>query len=147
MADVPVGCLLSGGVDSSLIVGLLAEAGQHGLATFSIGFESVGGVVGDEFRYSDIIAERFDKVGRVRRAAHMTDRDPAARRGAERGLVRLGVEARQFVLDRPQGFEHLDGQKILGPPLRLGNRQHARGTGAEGAMFQAAEDHGRPGRI
>jgi len=60
VADVPVGCLLSGGVDSSLIVGLLAEAGQHGLATFSIGFESVNGVKGDEFRYSDIIAERFE---------------------------------------------------------------------------------------
>ena len=59
MADVPVGCLLSGGVDSSLIVGLLAEAGQHGLPTFSIGFESVGGVEGDEFQYSDIVAERF----------------------------------------------------------------------------------------
>ncbi len=59
VADVPVGCLLSGGVDSSLIVGLLAEAGQHGLKTFSIGFESVGGVKGDEFHYSDIIADRF----------------------------------------------------------------------------------------
>jgi len=59
VADVPVGCLLSGGVDSSLIVGLLAEAGQQGLKTFSIGFESVGGVKGDEFRYSDVIAERF----------------------------------------------------------------------------------------
>lgn len=59
VADVPVGCLLSGGVDSSLIVGLLAEAGQHGLATFSIGFESVNGVAGDEFKYSDIIAQRF----------------------------------------------------------------------------------------
>lgn len=60
VADVPVGCLLSGGVDSSLIVGLLAEAGQHGLMTFSIGFESAGGVEGDEFRWSDIIAERFE---------------------------------------------------------------------------------------
>jgi asparagine synthase (glutamine-hydrolysing) len=59
VADVPVGCLLSGGVDSSLIVGLLAEAGQHGLMTFSIGFEAAGGVEGDEFRWSDIIAERF----------------------------------------------------------------------------------------
>jgi asparagine synthase (glutamine-hydrolysing) len=59
VADVPVGCLLSGGVDSSLIVGLLAEAGQHGLSTFSIGFESVGGVKGDEFMYSDIVANRF----------------------------------------------------------------------------------------
>jgi asparagine synthase (glutamine-hydrolysing) len=59
VADVPVGCLLSGGVDSSLIVGLLAEAGQTGLSTFSIGFESVGNVAGDEFKYSDIVAERF----------------------------------------------------------------------------------------
>src|SRR3954463_6114193 len=59
VADVPVGCLLSGGVDSSLIVGLLAEAGQHGLSTFSIGFESVGDVEGDEFKWSDIVADRF----------------------------------------------------------------------------------------
>jgi asparagine synthase (glutamine-hydrolysing) len=60
VADVPVGCLLSGGVDSSLIVGLLAEAGQHGLSTFSIGFEAAGGVQGDEFQYSDIVAKRFE---------------------------------------------------------------------------------------
>jgi asparagine synthase (glutamine-hydrolysing) len=59
VADVPVGCLLSGGVDSSLIVGLLAEAGQRGLSTFSIGFESAGDIKGDEFQYSDIVAERF----------------------------------------------------------------------------------------
>src|SRR5689334_15155389 len=59
VADVPVGCLLSGGVDSSLIVGLLAEAGQKHLSTFSIGFESVGDVEGDEFTWSDIVAARF----------------------------------------------------------------------------------------
>ncbi len=59
VADVPVGVLLSGGLDSSLIVGLLAEAGQRDLMTFSIGFESVNGEIGDEFVYSDIIAERF----------------------------------------------------------------------------------------
>jgi asparagine synthase (glutamine-hydrolysing) len=60
VADVPVGVLLSGGLDSSLIVGLLAEAGAHGLSTFSIGFDSVGGEEGDEFRYSDVIARRFE---------------------------------------------------------------------------------------
>ncbi|ADZ71061.1 N-acetylglutaminylglutamine amidotransferase [Polymorphum gilvum] len=59
VADVPVGVLLSGGVDSSLIVGLLAEEGQRDLATFSIGFESAFGETGDEFSYSDLIAERF----------------------------------------------------------------------------------------
>ena len=58
VADVPVGVLLSGGLDSSLVVGLLAEAGQK-VETFSIGFEAVNGVSGDEFAYSDIIAERF----------------------------------------------------------------------------------------
>jgi asparagine synthase (glutamine-hydrolysing) len=59
VADVPVGVLLSGGLDSSLAVGLLAEAGQQHLATFSIGFESFGGEEGDEFKYSDVIAREF----------------------------------------------------------------------------------------
>jgi asparagine synthase (glutamine-hydrolysing) len=59
VADVPVGVLLSGGLDSSLVVGLLAEEGQTGLATFSIGFEAAGGEDGDEFKYSDVIAREF----------------------------------------------------------------------------------------
>ncbi|MGF1659970.1 MAG: N-acetylglutaminylglutamine amidotransferase [Rubrimonas sp.] len=59
VADVPVGVLLSGGVDSSMIVGLLAQEGQTGLATYSIGFEEAKGEKGDEFVYSDFIAERF----------------------------------------------------------------------------------------
>lgn len=59
VADVPVGVLLSGGVDSSLIVGLLAEAGQKNLKTFSIGFEAAHGEEGDEFEYSDIVANHF----------------------------------------------------------------------------------------
>ncbi len=60
LADVPVGVLLSGGVDSSLIVGLLAEEGQQHLNTFSVGFESIKGEEGDEFQYSDLIAQHYD---------------------------------------------------------------------------------------
>ncbi|MDG4757588.1 N-acetylglutaminylglutamine amidotransferase [Micromonospora sp. WMMD710] len=59
VADVPVGVLLSGGIDSSLIVALLAEQGQTGLATFSIGFEAAAGESGDEFHYSDLVARQF----------------------------------------------------------------------------------------
>jgi asparagine synthase (glutamine-hydrolysing) len=60
VADVPVGVLLSGGIDSSVVVALLAESGQTGLATFSIGFEAAAGESGDEFAYSDLVAKRFD---------------------------------------------------------------------------------------
>ncbi|MEU1835558.1 N-acetylglutaminylglutamine amidotransferase [Micromonospora chersina] len=59
VADVPVGVLLSGGLDSSLVVALLAGEGQSGLATFSIGFDAVGGREGDEFVYSDLVAKTF----------------------------------------------------------------------------------------
>jgi asparagine synthase (glutamine-hydrolysing) len=60
VADVPVGVLLSGGLDSSLIVALLAESGQSDLATFSIGFDGVGEHEGDEFEFSDLIAKQFE---------------------------------------------------------------------------------------
>ena len=60
IADTPVGVLLSGGVDSSLVVGLMAEAGQKNVQTFSVGFETVGSEAGDEFKYSDIIANHYD---------------------------------------------------------------------------------------
>jgi asparagine synthase (glutamine-hydrolysing) len=59
VADVPVGILLSGGLDSSLIVALLAEQGQRGLATFSVGFRDVGERVGDEFEFSNVVAAEF----------------------------------------------------------------------------------------
>jgi asparagine synthase (glutamine-hydrolysing) len=59
VADVPVGVLLSGGIDSSLVVALLAEAGQNDLATFSIGFDDAGGESGDEFEYSSLVARHF----------------------------------------------------------------------------------------
>ena len=59
VADVPVGVLLSGGLDSSILVAMLTELGQNDLKTFSVGFDTVGDVAGDEFHYSDLIAQRF----------------------------------------------------------------------------------------
>lgn len=59
VADVPVGVLLSGGLDSSLLVALLSKLGHEDIRTFSIGFDAVGEHAGDEFRYSDIVADTF----------------------------------------------------------------------------------------
>ena len=59
IADVPVGVLLSGGLDSSLLVGLLAEAGATNLKTFTVGFDDQPEEKGSEFEFSDPVAERF----------------------------------------------------------------------------------------
>ena len=55
IADVPLGAFLSGGIDSSAIVGLMAQAGHGRVATFTIGFESDGF---DERPYARAVAER-----------------------------------------------------------------------------------------
>ncbi|HMZ10433.1 MAG TPA: asparagine synthase (glutamine-hydrolyzing), partial [Plasticicumulans sp.] len=59
VADVPVGVLLSGGLDSSLLVALLAEAGKEKLLTFSVGFEDQPEEKGSEFEYSDQVVARY----------------------------------------------------------------------------------------
>ncbi|MDM8565820.1 N-acetylglutaminylglutamine amidotransferase [Candidatus Halobeggiatoa sp. HSG11] len=61
IADVPVGVLLSGGLDSSLLVGLLANNVKD-LLTFSIGFEDVPEEQGSEFGYSDQVVARYNPL-------------------------------------------------------------------------------------
>ncbi|HIW45882.1 MAG TPA: N-acetylglutaminylglutamine amidotransferase [Candidatus Yaniella excrementigallinarum] len=55
----PPGVQLSGGLDSSLLVALLAESGQQQISTFSIGFDDAGDNRGNEFRYSEKVADAF----------------------------------------------------------------------------------------
>ena len=59
IADVPVGVLLSGGLDSSLLVALLKNQGVQDLHTFSIGFSDIGEEKGSEFEYSDQVVEQY----------------------------------------------------------------------------------------
>ena len=56
VADVPLGAFLSGGVDSSAVVALMAEASRHAVKTCTIGFDSADH---DERAYAARIAERF----------------------------------------------------------------------------------------
>ena len=56
VADVPVGALLSGGVDSSLVVALMAGMSGEPVRTFSIGFEEEAF---DELPWAARVAERY----------------------------------------------------------------------------------------
>jgi len=56
-SDVPVGCFLSGGVDSSLVTAITAGEMGESFHTYSIGFDSK---VADESPYSSRVSERYN---------------------------------------------------------------------------------------
>lgn len=58
MSDVPTACLLSGGIDSAALVGLLSQQGTDRLNTFTLGFENEDGI--DERNLASVIAKKYD---------------------------------------------------------------------------------------
>jgi asparagine synthase (glutamine-hydrolysing) len=56
VSDVPVAAFLSGGIDSSAIVGLMVEAGDPSPKTFTISFDEKEF---DESEYAEIVAKKF----------------------------------------------------------------------------------------
>ena len=56
-ADVPFGAFLSGGIDSSLLVGLMSEVQSEKINTFQISFEEEAF---DERKYAQLVAKKFN---------------------------------------------------------------------------------------
>jgi len=59
VADVPLGALLSGGIDSSIVVALMAQASSQPVRTFTVGFSDARY---DERAYARAVAERYETV-------------------------------------------------------------------------------------
>ncbi len=60
VSDVPVGAFLSGGIDSSLVVGLMSRFSSSPVKTYSIGFDTAGaGEFYNELPYAKQVAELF----------------------------------------------------------------------------------------
>ena len=59
VADVPLGALLSGGIDSSVVVALMAQASSEPVRTFTVGFADARY---DERAYARAVAERYGTV-------------------------------------------------------------------------------------
>jgi asparagine synthase (glutamine-hydrolysing) len=57
IADVPVGILLSGGIDSSLVTGMAVRVSSEPVKTFTVSFPGHGKY--DESQYAQIVAEHF----------------------------------------------------------------------------------------
>jgi asparagine synthase (glutamine-hydrolysing) len=59
VADVPLGALLSGGIDSSVVVALMAQASPERVRTFTVGFPDARY---DEREYARAVAQRYGTV-------------------------------------------------------------------------------------
>src|SRR5580765_7203814 len=59
VADVPLGALLSGGIDSSIVVALMAQASSEPVRTFTVGFADARY---DERAYARLVATRYGTV-------------------------------------------------------------------------------------
>ena len=86
ISDVPLGALLSGGIDSSIVVSLMAQASTHPVRTFTICFADERY---DERRYARAVAERYaTEHEEIELEGDMADATAAARRVVRRAARR-----------------------------------------------------------
>ena len=97
VADVPLGAFLSGGVDSTVVVGVMSELVAEPVLTFALGFAD--DPVYDETRFARLAAARFG----TRHTEFVVEADARARHGradrrrGRRAVRRLSAAARDGV--------------------------------------------------
>jgi asparagine synthase (glutamine-hydrolysing) len=127
VGDVPVGAFLSGGIDSSIVVGLMAESSAEPIRTFSVGFEE----------------REFNELPHARRVA--------SKFGTEHEEIVLGPDAVDVVPDlvRHYGEPFADSSAIPTYLVSRASRRHVTValTGDGGDEAFAGYDRHRANRI
>jgi asparagine synthase (glutamine-hydrolysing) len=149
MSDVPLGVFLSGGLDSSTVVALMAELVDEPIQTFSIGYPQ--GAPENEFEFARMVAERYQTRHRelvldpgkfwdaLPEVIHHFDEpvaDPAAV-----PLYFLSKYAKQFVtvvLSGEGADELLGGYSIYRRMLAVERFRKLPGSTAVGALLRLA---------
>jgi len=104
IADVPIGALLSGGVDSSIVTATMSRLTSQPVKTFAVGFDVPGF---SELPYARLVAERFGTEHRelVVRGSDLSDywplltwhRDEPVSEASDLGVYLISRLARQHV--------------------------------------------------
>jgi asparagine synthase (glutamine-hydrolysing) len=141
VSDVPIGCLLSGGIDSSLITAIAAGAMDEPVNAFTIGFGESESF--DEVPYARMVAEQFDCNWRVKQVCADDFRSQLDDMGyyfdepfcnfamfPMRQLAQLARSELVVVLSG-QGGDELSA----GYPGRYGWAADANGSGGQGTPF------------
>src|SRR5205807_3067073 len=131
VADVPLGALLSGGIDSSIVVALMAQASAQPVRTFTVGFADERY---DERSYARVVAERYGTMHEELRV----DEDVAAT------LPRLAA-----AYDEPLGDEAAFPTFLIAEQARRHVTVALAGDGGDEAFagYERYIAHGLAGRI
>ena len=125
VSDVPVGAFLSGGIDSGLMVAMMAAATEQPVETFTVGFADAGSSFIDERAHARMIAQRYRlNHHEINVEPHVTDIIPDIVTAFDEPFADDSVIPSYYVSQAAAGFVKVALTGLGGDELFGGYRRH-----------------------